>query len=136
MALTTSSVAREAGVNLDTVRYYEKRGLLPEPDRTPSGYRQYGPEHVQHIRFIKRAQELGFSLEDIRELLELRVTPGAGKEVRARTTEKIREIEAKISDLERIRDKLHELSEACLHGGSPDSCLVLHALDHPHGEHS
>lgn len=127
--LTTGEVAARADVNIDTVRYYEKRGLLPKPSRTPAGYRQYGPEHVAHIRFIKRAQELGFTLEEIRELLGLRVVPGAGAEIRGKTDEKVREIDAKIRDLERIRAKLLELAAACEHHGSPDSCLVLHALE-------
>lgn len=127
--LSTSAVADRAGVNIDTVRYYEKRGLLPEPPRTASGYRQYGQEHVRHIRFIKRAQDLGFSLQEIRELLGLRVTPGAGADMRVRTASKVKEIDAKIHDLQRIRGKLIELAEACDHHGSPESCLVLHALD-------
>lgn len=129
--LTTSKVAQRADVNLHTVRYYEKRGLLPKPSRTASGYRQYGPEHVAHIRFIKRAQDLGFTLEEIRELLALRAVPGAGAGVRERTAEKVQEIDAKIRDLQRIRGKLLELADACDHHGSPDACLVLHALDDP-----
>ena len=133
--LTTSKVAERAGVNLDTVRYYEKRGLLPKPSRTASGYRQYGPEHVAHIRFIKRAQDLGFTLEEIRELLELRVAPGAGADVRARTAEKVEEIDAKLHDLQRIRAKLLELAAACEHHGSAEACLVLHALEDP-ADHS
>lgn len=132
--LTTSEVAEHAGVNLDTVRYYEKRGLLPEPSRTAAGYRQYGPEHVAHIRFIRRAQGLGFTLEEIRELLDLRVVPGAGAGVRAITAAKVREVDAKIRDLERIRAKLLELSAACEHHGSPASCLVLHAFEDPGGD--
>ena len=126
--LTTSQVAARADVNLDTVRYYEKRGLVPEPSRTPAGYRQYGPEHVAHIRFIRRAQDLGFTLEEIRELLGLRVVPGAGDEVREKTAEKVQEVDARIRDLQRIRAKLLELASACEHHGSPESCLVLHAL--------
>ena len=129
--LSTSEVAERADVNVHTVRYYEKRKLLPEPPRTSAGYRKYGPEHVSHIRFIKRAQDLGFTLEEIRELLDLRVDPGAGSEVRERTEEKVEEIESKIHDLQRIRDKLVELADACDHHGSPESCLVLHALEEP-----
>ena len=74
--MTTGEIAERADVNLHTVRYYEKRKLLPEPPRTAAGYRQYGPEHVAYIRFIKRAQSLGFTLEEIRELLALRAAPG------------------------------------------------------------
>lgn len=129
--LSTGEVAEQSNVNIHTVRYYEKRGLLPEPPRTPSGYRKYGPEHVSHVRFIKRAQDLGFRLEEIRELLELRVVPGAGSDVRAKTAEKVEEIEGKIHDLQRIRAKLIELSGACDKHGSVESCLVLHALEEP-----
>ncbi len=128
--LKTSELAREAGVNIHTVRYYESRGLLPEPPRTRSGYRKYGQEHVEHIRFIKRAQDLGFTLEEINELLSLRVVPGGGAEVRAKTSEKMKEIDQKIDDLQRIRAKLVELNEACDHHGSPDSCRVLDALQY------
>lgn len=129
--LKTGEVAERVGVSLHTVRYYEERGLLPEPPRTPAGYRQYGPEHVAHLRFIKRAQELGFTLEEIRELLGLRAAPAAGAEVREKTGEKIAEIDAKVRDLQRIRHKLEELMHACDHHGSPSDCLVLHALDDP-----
>lgn len=127
--LKTGEVAERAGVSLHTVRYYEGRGLLPEPTRTPAGYRQYGPEHVAHLRFIKRAQELGFTLEEIRELLDLRAVPGAGAEVRQKTEGKVTEIDAKIRDLQRIRQKLEELTLACDHHGAPDDCRVLHALE-------
>ena len=134
-SLTTSQVAERADVNIHTVRYYEKRGLLPEPPRTAAGYRQYEPDHVSQLRFIKRAQDLGFTLEEIGELLDLRVVPGAGAEVREKTSEKIEEIDAKIHDLERIKAKLVELSAACEHHGSPDACRVLDALEDP-AEHS
>jgi MerR family transcriptional regulator, copper efflux regulator len=127
--LKTGDLAESAGVNIHTVRYYESRGLLPKPPRTGSGYRMYGEEDVKRLRFIKRAQELGFTLEEISELLGLRVVPGAGAEVRSRTGSKIEEIDGKIRDLERIRAKLVELSEACDHHGSSDACLVLHALE-------
>lgn len=127
--LKTGELAEMAGVNIHTVRYYESRGLLPEPRRSASGYRQYGPEHATYIRFIKRAQDLGFTLDEIRELLSLRIVPGAGAAVRARTSGKIQEIDRKIEDLLRIRQKLVELAEACDHHGSPESCLVLHALE-------
>jgi len=127
--LTTSKLAAHAEVNLHPFRYYEKRGLLPRPSRTASGYRQYGPEHVARLRFIKRAQRLGFTLEEIRELLSLRAEPGAGADVRARTARKVEEIDARIRDLQRIHAKLAELHAACEHHGSPDDCLVLHALE-------
>jgi DNA-binding transcriptional MerR regulator len=132
--LSTGDVAERAGVNIHTVRYYEQRGLLPAPPRTPAGYRRYGQEHVAHIRFIKRAQDLGFTLEEIRELLDLRAVPDAGADVRAKTEEKVQEIDGKIHDLQRIRAKLVELAGACEKHGSQESCLVLHSLEEPQTE--
>ena len=126
---TTSQVAKLADVNLDTVLYYEKRGLLPKPNRTSSGYRQYEAEHVAHIRFIRRAQNLGFSLEEIRELLDMRAEPDAADEIRKITAQKVREIDAKIHDLQRIREKLVELSAACGHSKASNHCVVLDALE-------
>jgi DNA-binding transcriptional MerR regulator len=75
-SLTTGELANWAGVNVETLRFYERKGLLPRPPRRASGYREYPLECVRLIRFIKRAQELGFSLREIRELLDLRVQPG------------------------------------------------------------
>ena len=76
-SLTIGRLAKEVGINLDTVRYYERRGLLPKPPRTASGYRLFPAEAVRRLRFIRRAQEIGFSLRDIRDLLSLRATPTA-----------------------------------------------------------
>lgn len=87
--LTISQLARVAGVNLETIRFYEAQRLLPKPPRSPAGYRQYGPDAADRIRFIKRAQELGFSLNEIRELLELRTGPSASQaEIRGRALAK------------------------------------------------
>lgn len=130
--LTTSEVAERAGVNVQTVRYYERRGLIPEPPRTSAGYRQYGPEHVARIRFIKRAQELGFTLEEAHELLKLRATPAAERgDVRRVAQDKIEEVRAKIHDLMRIEAKLEELVAACDGEGATDECPILHALEEP-----
>ena len=73
MSLTVSKVAKAAGVNIQTLRYYERRGILPEPERSDAGYRLYEPETISRVRFIKHAQDFGFTLEEIRELLELRI---------------------------------------------------------------
>lgn len=73
--LTIGRLAQEAGINLETVRYYERRGLLPKPPRTASGYRMFPPEAARRLRFIKLAQDLGFSLREVRELLALRTSP-------------------------------------------------------------
>ena len=93
-------VARQAGVNIQTLRYYERRGLLPEPERGTSGYRAYDPDTVRLVRFIKRAQELGFTLREIDDLIELRQSPRRGTEVRAVAFAKVEDIErrARASD--------------------------------------
>lgn len=130
--LTTGEVAEQADVNVQTVRYYERRGLIPEPPRTSAGYRQYGPDHVARIRFIKRAQELGFTLEEAHSLLGLRAEPAADSSgVRRIATNKIEEVQAKIRDLRRIRAKLEELIAECDGERPTGDCPILHALEAP-----
>lgn len=130
--LTTGELAERAGVNLQTVRYYERRGLLPEPPRTAAGYRQFDGKDVARIRFTQRAQKLGSSLREIEELLSLRADPETSKgEVRRRATAKIEEVKGKIRDLERIERTLEELVAACSGEGSTSDCPILHALDPP-----
>lgn len=123
-------LAGHAGVNVQTVRYYERRGLLPEPERRPSGYREYGPDVLDRLRFIKRAQELGFTLSEIGELLALRLdprTPAAA--VKARAEAKIADIDRKMHDLERIRHALVHLAGRCRGGRGPaGDCPLLDAL--------
>jgi DNA-binding transcriptional MerR regulator len=133
-AMTTGDVANRTGVSQHTLRYYEERGLLPEPPRTSAGYRKYNEEHVAHIHFIKRAQQLGFTLAEIRDLLSLRASSESGEEVRVKTAAKIAEIDEKIRDLTSIREKLSELTRQCNKHGSSDSCLVFHALESPPNE--
>ena len=129
---TTGEVADRANVNVQTVRYYERRGLIPEPPRSSGGFRQYNPDHVDRIRFIKRAQELGFTLEEAHELLQLSVTAEADRaDVRAVAQNKIEEVEEKMRALQRIRDTLAELVDACDGHGSTSECPILHALEEP-----
>jgi MerR family transcriptional regulator, copper efflux regulator len=110
-------LARRAGVNVQTVRYYERRGLLHDPRGRGDGYREYTEATIARLRFIRRAQELGFTLAEIDELLTLRLDPGTtADEVRSRAEAKIAEVEAKIRDLERIRHALGHLAGQC-HGG-------------------
>ncbi|MCC6167806.1 MAG: heavy metal-responsive transcriptional regulator, partial [Caldilineaceae bacterium] len=112
--LTIGRLARAASVNVETIRYYERRGLLPEPPRRDSGYRQYPPDSVARLRFIKRAQDLGFSLKEIAELLDLRVnTETACGEVMQRVETKVAEIEQKLATLERMRQILTNLLVHC-----------------------
>ncbi len=128
-SLTIGRLAREAGVNLETVRYYERRGLLPRP-RSASGYRIFPAEAARHLRFIRRARELSFSLGEIRELLSLRVAPAAkSADVRRRAQAKITGIEAKIRILESMKKTLRELTKACSACGPLRDCPILESLD-------
>lgn len=123
-------LARLAGVSVQTVRYYERRGLLGEPERRPSGYREYGDATVDRLRFIRRAQELGFTLSEIDELLVLRLDPGTtAADVKARATEKIAEVDRRIRDLARIREALEHLAGRCRGGRGPTGdCPLLETL--------
>ena len=127
---TIGELARRAGVNVQTVRYYERRGLLEEPLRRESGYRVYEASVLQRLRFIRRAQELGFTLGEIGELLQLRLEPSttAGA-VKERAERKIAEIDGKLRDLMRIRDALAHLAGRCHGGRGPaGDCPLLDAL--------
>lgn len=128
--LTISKVARQAGIATDTVRYYEREGLLEKPARTTSGYRQYSAEAVARLRFIRQAKELGFSLHEIRELLSLRV--GAQRscaEVKARAERKIADVDRRVAQLRRVRKALLKLAAACRGRGPTSQCPILDALE-------
>jgi Hg(II)-responsive transcriptional regulator len=128
--MTIGQLAEAAGVNVQTVRYYERRGLLPEPPRTRSGYREYPESDVARIGFIRRAQGLGFTLREIDELLSLRMARGTTPEqVRGRVEAKIADVGTKIADLERIRGALTQLAGACEVHGPLGDCPFLEALD-------
>ncbi|MFQ5485853.1 MAG: MerR family transcriptional regulator [Desulfobacterales bacterium] len=128
--LTIGQLAKQANVNLETIRYYERRGLIPEPPRSISGYRQYSADDLQRTRFIKRAQGLGFSLKEIAELLSLRVEPGTTcGEVKERVQAKITDVEKRISDLEHIRAALLRLSKSCTGRGPASKCPILDELN-------
>ena len=128
--LRTGEVAAQAGVNVQTLRYYERRGLLMKPERRRSGYREYRPDAVQLIRFIKHAQELGFTLTEIEELLRLRSDQKATcLEVRATAQAKIEDIELKIHRLRAMKRALGVLVKSCASDGSTRQCPILEALD-------
>lgn len=128
-SLTIGAVAKRAGVAIDTIRYYEREGLLPEPLRRPSGYRSYGDGTVARLCFIRRAKALGFTLEEIRDLLALSADRHRGVEgVRQRAQRRLAEIEARIAELQRVRAGLAELVEACPGHGAPEQCPILRAL--------
>jgi len=124
-----SEAADQAGVNIQTIRYYERRGLLPRSPRRPSGYREFPADTVRVVRFIKRAQELGFSLDEVAELLKLRRQPGRDRrKVRAVAERRIAQIDQKIGELERMRAALRHLVHTC-HAGTTLECPILEALD-------
>lgn len=128
--LTIGQLAKKAQVNIETVRYYERRGLIPEPSRSESGYRQYSQDAVVHIKFIKRAKELGFSLKEIWELLTLRVDPDTTcGDVKRRAEDKIVDIEEKIQALQRMKKALIKLTAACTGRGPTSECPIMEELD-------
>lgn len=129
-AMRIGELARRAGVNLQTVRYYERRGLLSDPRRRGAGYREYTEATIERLRFIKRAQELGFTLAEIGELLNLRLDPGTtAADVKTRAEAKIGEIEGKLRDMERIRHALVHLAGRCHGGREPlGDCPLLEEL--------
>lgn len=130
--LTLGQLARQAGVGRETVRYYERRGLLADPGRTPGGYRRYPPESVDRLRFIRRAQGLGFTLDEISELLELRVDEVAScAAVEARARRKLERVGEKIAELEGIRRVLEGLVEACAAREPTGECPILEAMEAP-----
>lgn len=124
-------VARRAGVGVETVRFYEREGLLEEPARLASGYRQYPEEAIRQIRFIKRAQQLGFSLKEIAELLTLRVDAGTScEQARECADAKLAEVEQKIAELQRMRQALLHVASLCTGEGPKGHCPLLDALEH------
>lgn len=127
--LTTGQLASKAKVNVQTVRYYERRGLIPDPPRRESGYRKYPQDTAARIEFIKRAQVLGFSLAEISELLSMRAGSDATcGDVKKRAEAKVADIEEKIRDLDRIKSALMELIAACQGRGPTSECPILDAL--------
>ncbi|MDA3913395.1 heavy metal-responsive transcriptional regulator [Oleiagrimonas sp.] len=128
-AFSIGVAAREAGVGVDTIRYYERQGLLPQAPRRPSGYREYGPDAVAQLLFIRRAKELGFSLDDIRELLALSTDREKGVAgVKARAQNRLRDVEQRIHELGRVQRGLKKLIEACPGHGDLAQCPILKSL--------
>lgn len=127
---TSGVLARLAGVNLETLRYYERKGLLPQPPRTSSGYRAYPREALRRLQFIKGAQELGFTLGEVKDLLSIRLDPaGTCQDVSGRVTAKLNDIDRKIAPLRTIRSELKSLLSACPGDIAAAHCTLLGALD-------
>ena len=128
-ALTIGEIAKQSGVGVETVRYYERKGLLAEPPRKPSGYRQYQPDTIDQIRFILRSKQLGFTLREIRGLLNLRLdTSTTRSDVREQARAKLADIEARIDDLQKMRDSLKALIEQCHGDGQARGCPIIQAI--------
>jgi Hg(II)-responsive transcriptional regulator len=126
----TSEVAAQAQVNTQTLRYYERRGLLGEPERTRSGYRAYTPEAVRVVRFVKRAQQLGFTLDDIEDLLHLAEGgPASCDEARAMAGTRIADLQQRIQELEGMRDALARLVDTCDQPRAELDCPILHDIE-------
>jgi Hg(II)-responsive transcriptional regulator len=125
----TGQLAAEAGVNFQTVRYYERRGLLAEPPRRESGYREYGQDSVQALRFIKRAQQLGFTLKEVEQLLHLASGgPDACDAAQAVANHRIADLDERIADLQAMRDSLARLAQTCERPHGQRECPLLHSL--------
>lgn len=128
--MRTHEIAERAGVNAQTLRYYERRGILPDPPRSPAGYRDYPASAVDVLRFVKRAQELGFSLTEVEELLGL---AGGGPEscdlARQLADSHIGELERKIADLQRMQASLTALVDTCERPRADRSCPLLAAIE-------
>ena len=129
ITMTIGQLAGAAGIGVETIRFYEREGLLPKPPRRRSGYRQYPPDALARVLFIRRAKELGFTLKEINELLELRVDPDKScADVRALAKAKIADVEEKMADLGRIKDALEKLARACRSKGPTSECPILAAI--------
>lgn len=133
--LTIGKLAAATGVGIETIRFYEREGLLPKPPRRRSGYRQYPAEAVARVQFIRRAKELGFTLKEVSELLELRVAQNKTcADVRGLARTKIADVEEKIQALVRIKAALEKLERACRGKGPTSSCPILEAIQ-PEKQH-
>ena len=129
IGMRIGQVAARAAVNIQTLRYYERRGLLPTPARRPSGYRNYQLDTVDRVHFIKHAQAVGFTLDEIGELLALRVgSERACAQVESRATAAVHRIDERIAHLRHVRDTLAQLIDACREQHLTGECPILHAL--------
>lgn len=127
---TRKQLADTAEVGVEAIRFYESLGILPEPERSASGYRLYRQEDVARVRYVKRAQELGFSLNEIRDLIALTTSPSASRaELRVIAGIKMREIRAKIADLKKMADILDRLVEKCDGKGKIAGCPIFEFMN-------
>jgi MerR family mercuric resistance operon transcriptional regulator len=125
--LTIGLLAKAAGVNVETIRYYQRRHLVDEPSKPLGGHRRYAAEAIKRVRFIKRAQQLGFTLEEVKGLLRLEDGQSC-RETQLLAEQKLAVIEARIEDLRRMRRLLRALAALCQQGGRPRSCPIISSL--------
>lgn len=135
-ALTIGEVAKGADIGVETVRFYEREGLIAKPPKRRSGYRQYPADTIRRLRFIRRAKALGFTLKEIGGLLDLRVNPARScTDVRTLAKAKIADIEAKMFDLAQIQTALTDLVRVCRGKGPTSPCPILDALEQQEAKH-
>ena len=128
--LTIGQVAQKTGMGIETIRFYERKGLIAEPPRKESGYRQYEPDVLDRLAFIRQAKALGFSLDEIHELMSLRLrTDTSSKDVKKIAAERLADIEQKIKVLRRMQRALKKLVDQCPGHGSINECPILEALE-------
>ena len=128
--LTIGQVARQTGIGIETIRFYERKGLIDEPPRKDSGYRQYTEEVIRQLTFIQQAKTLGFSLNEIHELLSLRSQPGVtSREIKQMAQTKLGDIEQKIKMLKRMQKTLKNLVDQCPGNVPTEECPIIEALD-------
>lgn len=129
-SLKIGELARRSGLRVETLRYYERRGLIPPPDRLPSGYRIYSPEVLQRLAFIRRCKALGFTLEETRDLLQLQQRPECGSAVvKQRVERHIADIRRRVEDLQQMLATLEALSASCDGKGPAADCPILAFLE-------
>ena len=129
-SLTIGRLAKRTGVNIETIRFYEREGLIETPARSAAGYRQYSMDAVRRVQFIRRAKALGFTLKEVADLLALQVKPGVScADVRERAQHKIEDIRARIATLQRMHTALEKLVNECSGRGPITECPILDAMD-------
>lgn len=126
-SMKIGEIAKRSGIGIETIRFYEREGLLLEPERRPSGYRQYDQSTVERLEYIRRAKELGFTLAEIRELLELSFAAHAGCDhIRQRAEAKVADIEDKIRSLQQMKRSLGKIVQRCRTKNSTEDCPLVH----------
>ncbi len=129
-SLTIGQVAKQTGISIDSIRFYEREKLISSPPRRLSGYRQYSEDTVKDLLFIRHAKEMGFTLREISDLLSLRSNPcGTAAEVKQKTLAKINDINNKICMMQLIKNELMQLTMTCTGDGLAKSCPIINALE-------